>query len=201
MSRWAWPALRWRLGRLTVSSDYSFYFLITAGLLFDSSGFFLLGLLAALCHESAHLAVMAAMGLGPAELRLSLFGGKILRREQREAGYGVEMAVSLAGGVCNLLLAALFYHGGGKAELFSAINLVLGSFNLLPVQGLDGGRVLNSLICMAANQIRADCICRRVSAVVLALLWLGAVWLTAERLANLSLLLLAAYLTLVFIRR
>lgn len=51
----------------------------------------------------------------------------------------------LAGPICNLALALIFYLLNFKIE-FVETNLILGILNLLPIMPLDGGRVLKEII-------------------------------------------------------
>ena len=51
----------------------------------------------------------------------------------------------LAGPICNLAIALIFYLLNFKIELVQ-INLILGILNLLPVLPLDGGRILKEII-------------------------------------------------------
>lgn len=50
----------------------------------------------------------------------------------------------LAGPVCNLLLALIFYLLNANQELIQ-INLWLGILNLIPIMPLDGGRILKEI--------------------------------------------------------
>ena len=64
--------------------------------------------------------------------------------------YGEEKVLSkiftyLAGPICNLALALIFYLSKVKIE-FVQINLILGILNLLPIMPLDGGRVIKEII-------------------------------------------------------
>ena len=133
------------------------------------------GLGAALCHELAHLAAMGAAGIAPAHFRLGLTGGRL--RGRGAACLRAELLSVLAGPACNLLLAAAFRTAPAESlRLFSAVNLVLGVFNLLPVQGLDGGRALRLFLERKAPG-RGTGFCTLLSLLTLGLLWVWCLWL------------------------
>lgn len=123
-----------------------FLLAITAFLLLDSGGFALCFLAAAALHESGHLAAMSLCGAPVRAVELTV-GGMRLRRGGT-LGYRAELFVMLAGAGCNLLAALLLLLWGGVgAQRFSAANLALAVFHLLPIGGLDGGTVLE-LLCV-----------------------------------------------------
>lgn len=158
--------IRLRLRGMEVLLHWSF--LLLAGL---SAGWPLLrmGLGAALCHELAHLGAMCLFGCRPRCLRFGLTGGCL--QGSGFPSFRAEAASLAAGPFCSLLLAAAFF--GGKtdaARLFSAVNLVLGLFNLLPVQGLDGGRLL-LLFLQKNDPLGGRGLCVRLSFLALAVLW------------------------------
>ena len=97
--------------------------------------------------------------------------------------YGGEILAAAAGPAVNLALALLLGLGGRVWEglyLFSGAQLALGLFNLLPVQPLDGGRILWHLTAWITEPYTAD----RVSGVagfgmaaLLTLLAAAALWM------------------------
>ena len=99
-------------------------------------------LLAAAVHEAGHCLALWRLQTPPEKLRIGIFGGELLVDRSR-LSYGGELAAVLAGPGANLLFAAVLaaLEGTGWAMLIGA-NLVLCTFNLLPVGPLDGGRAL-----------------------------------------------------------
>lgn len=51
----------------------------------------------------------------------------------------------LAGPLCNLILAVIFYFAKMNIELVQ-INFILGVLNMLPIIPLDGGRILKEIL-------------------------------------------------------
>ncbi len=117
--------------------------------------------LAAAGHELGHLAALGLMGAPVQRLRLTAFGLE-LQADTRRLSYGREMLCTLAGPGVNLLAALLLARGLGCCYALAGANLVLGVFNLLPVQALDGGRALWLGVSYLAEPVTADRVCRRV---------------------------------------
>lgn len=120
-------------------------------LAWDGSGLLRLGLACALLHECGHIAAWRLLlggwplvVLGPAGLRIPLRVAWL--PPQRE------MALAAAGplvnlGLCCLAHGVMAWQGASYAGYwFAAVNLLVGGLNLLPLPGLDGGRILACLL-------------------------------------------------------
>ena len=129
--------------------------------------------LAALLHAFGHMVAAWGWSVPIRRLRLDLFGARM--ELGGLTGYAAELAVALGGPLVSLAAAALAWPLGDVFEgaaLFSGASLGLGLLNLLPVRGLDGGRMLSCALSLTAGE--------RVSEVVLRLttgLFLGGLWL------------------------
>ena len=95
-----------------------------------------------LFHELGHLVLLILWGKRITGLNLTPFGIGITTPSTTHLSYGKEISIVLAGPLMNFLLAGglLLLPNG---ELASAINLVMGLFNLLPILPLDGGQALH----------------------------------------------------------
>ena len=96
-------------------------------------------LLAALCHELGHLAVLWALEIPIEALELRA-GGAVIRACLRDEAR--ELWAFAAGPGVNLLLAAVFWQ---PWHVFALCNLALGIGNLLPLPKRDGGRIVRLL--------------------------------------------------------
>lgn len=127
-----------------VSFDFTFFAALGIFFAFDQSGCGIFCLLACLCHESAHLAVLTAEKNPPKEIIFS--GGGICIKQRREPS---DLAL-WAGCAVNLLLFCIFYLTAGRKNIypifFGVANLCVGAINLLPIGELDGKKLLARLL-------------------------------------------------------
>ncbi len=119
---------------------------LTASLLFFGSVLF---------HEMAHSLMAIRSGKPVHSITLFLFGG--VSEIGKESDHpGEEIKIALIGPVSSYFLAAVFgavwLLSRGRAPIIeevskwlSVVNLILGTFNLLPGIPLDGGRVLRGI--------------------------------------------------------
>ncbi len=121
-------------------------------------------------HELGHALAASRYGIHASRILLLPIGGMAefdsIPREPRR-----EILISLAGPSVNFLLAALIALIFGWSKSTSApiatgswaeipdtllvVNLIMGTFNLLPAFPMDGGRVLRALIGMRADYLVA----------------------------------------------
>ena len=136
-------------------------------------------LLPVLAHEAGHLAALRLLGLPVRELRLELAG---LRIDCVGSGKpSEEIAAALAGPAAGLLYAVLAFWISGKldsaaAELSAGVSLLLSLFNLLPLQPLDGGRVLSALAEAGLGGENGRRLAYRISLLGSAMLLLAGLW-------------------------
>lgn len=122
-----------------------FIVLLAAFVLVCEGGLLLCGLAAVGVHELGHMLALWAMGAGVERVRFTLFGGEILPAHPLRLSPAGELCVLACGPLTNLVLAA----GGALAGaalpwgyVLAGVSLSLALVNLLPVPGLDGGRML-----------------------------------------------------------
>lgn len=133
-----------RLWKIRISFHFSFFAVISIMLLLDGEGCLLLGFYACLLHEMGHLAAMLWLNVPLSEICFYGAGVKIVPKKSKLSGYGKELAVLAAGPLANIIVfAAAYFLIGGQAAVFGAVSLVTGLFNLLPLKGFDGGRMLS----------------------------------------------------------
>lgn len=138
-------------------------------------------------HELFHSIVAMKSGIPVKDITLFVFGG--VSQITREAGRpGTELVMAIMGPVSSYALAGVFFGiavvtdaaGYELASVFARwlayINLMLGTFNLIPGFPLDGGRVLRSIIWMVTgNYVRATRVATTVGRVVAYLFIFGGI--------------------------
>ena len=133
-----------RLGRIEVTPGF---LLLAAWLNYgDDQNILLPALASCTLHELGHLWALNLLGAPVERIRITAAGAEM--RVGEGLSYRGELFAALMGPCVNLLLAAVLCRVPGGAML-AGMNLVLGCFNLLPVGGLDGGRVLRCLASLA----------------------------------------------------
>ena len=142
-------------------------------------------LLAALLHESGHLAALRAFRVPIEGLRLTALGAELYARGARRLSYAREMLVTLAGCGANLAcgfliaLAArrLSWEGG---FLFAGAHFLLAAFNLRPIPPLDGSRALTLFVSFFLGPAAGDA-AAAVTGLFFALALVGAgIYIAAE---------------------
>jgi len=114
-------------------------------------------LLAALCHELGHYAVLRATGGEIKEIHLTALGAEM--KVKSRTGYGGEFLITLAGPTVNLLLAwglSRLVRLLPTIYLFAGAQAILGGFNLLPMRPLDGSTLLWTVVAYIWEPYTAD---------------------------------------------
>ncbi len=147
---------------------------INGWFLFQLSLFFIAGILdkglilfaAVLLHEIAHTAVAMRLGVRVIDIELLPFGGVARLGSELALNTRKEMAVAVAGPICNLVMIGLALgfrsYGLWDDELgpfFLQSNLMLAIFNMLPALPLDGGRVLRAYLAKWMGLRQATYVC------------------------------------------
>ena len=106
-------------------------------------------------HELSHSFVARKNRIPITSITLFIFGG-VARMEKEPSSPAIELKMALAGPFSSYVLALIFFifyksvgsYPGFKAIVFylCQINIILGSFNLIPGFPMDGGRVLRAVL-------------------------------------------------------
>lgn len=184
--------------KITVS--FLFFAVLALFLMEDRSGSALPVFSAAALHESGHLGALRCFGAGLSEIRFTPFGIDMVKSGGTKRSYGKDALISLAGPAANLAAVPLcLAFPCGTAQKFLLANCVFAGFNLLPVEPLDGGQALYSLLCMKLPENRAAGVVSVISfAVLTPLAALGFVALFRSPW-NISLLVVSGYLMLLLL--
>lgn len=177
----------------------SFLFSATLSLMLatDRTGLMIPTLFAVLIHETGHLFSMWASDCAPKEIRLIPASVQIVEK------YGTPLkkqwGIIICGPLANIAVSAAifinFYLTGSDISLrFALLNLVMAAFNLLPVSGLDGGRLLELFISAKKDIYTAARTVNIITIVLAILLCVVGVTLVIRGNVNLSVFILALYL-------
>ena len=123
---------------------------LTEGILFPAA------LLAGAVHECGHFLAAKALGVRLRLLELDVAGAKFTPAGALPS-YRAEGMLAAAGPAASLLLALLTRPlGGALAAATRAVTLSLAFFNLLPIRGFDGGRMLDACLSHFLDDRRAS---------------------------------------------
>ncbi|ANE48921.1 hypothetical protein SY83_13880 [Paenibacillus swuensis] len=117
-------------------------------------------------HEMGHVAAAKSFGWNVTEVMLLPFGGVAAVDDAGGKPVLQDIAVALAGPLQNVLMAglALWFEDRGWwttewTQYFVTANMMIGGFNLLPIQPLDGGRVMQALVSLWMSYHRTLMVC------------------------------------------
>jgi len=179
-----------------LSADTLFASAVTLMFIFDKSGSAQIGLCAAVFHEFGHLLCMAALSDMPRGISFTPFGMRIVRAKPSPS-YLYEATEAAAGPAANLLLAAALAVVNRFCGVLARpvyINILMAAFNLLPVEPLDGGRLLRCLLCARMSCAAAQRITKAASVVGSVALAAAGVMLLIKSGYNFTMLAVSFYL-------
>lgn len=196
--------LKFKIGECSVCISGSFFALVTFILLLNDSTIALISLLSALSHEIGHILVMIFLGGRIKSLVFSATGIRLEKSDETSFSYEGEIILSLAGiavnGVLSVLFAVLYrFYGNTVLRDIALVNMLVGGFNLLPIETLDGERAFHCLLLKNISREMADKISFAVSvATIISLIAVGAV-ISFYAKTNYSLIIVTLYLIILLI--
>jgi len=151
-----------------------------------------------LIHEMGHVAMARELGWRVTEVQLLPFGGVATMEQAYATDPLDEIVVALAGPFLNVVMMAasyLFWHAGvwteEWAKFFLLSNAIIAGFNLLPIWPLDGGRIVQAVMCKCMPY-RSAALLSLAASIVFAAILLGLSLLDGQlNLAMISCYLLA----------
>lgn len=132
--------------------DYVFSALITVYIACDKTGIFLSLLVSILVHEVAHLFFIILFKSKVKSVKLIVGAVSVEYAEICETHKKV--ITVLAGPISNIMLALISFSF--KNENLFILNLVVAIYNLLPLDGLDGGTIFHELLDLFLTEEKAE---------------------------------------------
>lgn len=166
-------------------------------LIIDTTGIMSLSLIAVLVHELGHFVCMQRLGCCTQRIEMTLYG--IIVTGSPFKTVKEEVLTALSGPLFNLLAAAVAMSVGcllkGRSLcMLAAVNFAIGTINMLPVHGLDGGTVISGVVGAMLKEATARRICSWISFITVTGLIFFGVWVAFAKADNPSVLLFAVYL-------
>lgn len=172
---------------------------ITLILLLDRSGMIFWCLMAIFIHESGHIICMAVQKRKLRKIHFCLFDVKIESSADILRSYKNDMILMFSGPLANILVFLLLELvnitlKNNCIKLFSAENILIAIFNLLPINSLDGGQILSLFLKMYVNEVYVEKILNLTSIIFLVPIIILGMNVLLRSKYNFSLLLVSLYL-------
>ena len=188
--------MKFHLKRIDFFIGYEVVCALSVALILDKSGNILFCLLASLIHEFGHLFFMLIYKVRIRSITFRLFDILILADSPKN--YKSDMIITSGGIFFNFLFAALFYFINYK--LFIA-NLVIGIFNLLPVESLDGAQLLSHLLLRFFYFNIVNIVIKILSFVFLVPFMVCGIYVLINTKYNYSLLFISLYILVILMKK
>jgi Zn-dependent protease len=142
---------------------FDFFAAVAVLFLFYDEKIALWGLYAALFHETGHLIAMFFCDVPVKSVTLYGAGIAIDTKHSRDfLPVKTDLFILSAGAAVNFAVCAYceVFFENAAINLFGAVNLVIGLFNLLPLSSFDGGRIISALTRAVCPPDRAEALDR-----------------------------------------
>lgn len=179
---------------------------LTVVLTADTTGMCLCCILAAICHELAHITAMALQHTGVKSITVSLFDIDIKDVNKGKRSFIGELAVILSGPLVNIILFVIFSLMFNISDItfffkLSRANLVLGVFNALPIVSLDGGNALALFLQRNLQLNSVDTVMKVISLLIVVPMGIAGFLILFASPYNFTLLFTSCYLMCIILMR
>ncbi len=180
---------------------FLFVALITFVITMNAPSNVLITITSSLFHEFGHLLTMSAVGNKPQAVRLEITGMNIKRTQSIKISTKNELLIALGGPFANAVIFTIccfiicFYQSEILMTI-ACINLILMTFNLLPVKKLDGGMALYFLLSRRFDAEFCSKILKITSTIFITLLYFWGIYVFVSSRYNFSVIIIAIFLTL-----
>ncbi len=164
----------------------------------------LITIFSSLVHESGHLLMMTAVGNKPQAVSFEITGMNIIRQPDYKISVKNEILIALGGPIANLMcfaisVVSLCFNKNENILTFGCVNLILMIFNLLPIKQLDGGMALYFILSKKYDNNISSNILKITSVFFIAVIYLWGIYVLVSSGYNISLIIIAIFLTLSFV--
>lgn len=186
-----------------VKVEITFWFvaLITFIISLNAPSNVLVTVISSLLHETGHLLIMTSIGNKPKAVRLEITGMNIIRQQDFQISTKNEVFIALGGPFINFIcflisVIILCFYENENILTFGCINLILMTFNLLPINRLDGGLALYYILSQKYDNLTCTKILKITSVFFITLIYIWGIYAFVSSKYNVSLIIIAIFLTL-----
>lgn len=166
------------VGKLNLKFNFSFFAVIAFLIFADTSGMAVLSLTACILHEGGHLLAMALCGIYPDKIIFYGGGIAINKLGMEQISDGRRLFILSAGCMVNFLIFSTYFFApeNEMIQVFSAVNLLIGIFNALPIGYFDGARILEILLVRFMRPSAANIVKKIIGALCSAVIIMGIIY-------------------------
>lgn len=153
---------------MNIRIDLKIFIFFILFILTKQSTVYLLLLAFVILHELGHIIVGLCMGLKIQTMKIMPMGVSVLFQLQKQ-NRNTKFWVSIAGPITNFVLAAIILAMPEfiLQETMIYINILVGTFNLLPIYPLDGGRILETVLLRFYPKDKIEDIINKLSNIIM----------------------------------
>ncbi len=182
---------------MKIEINLKIIFAILIFLLINNLSTYIIFLIFVLIHEFSHLIVGLILGGKPKRMILSVFGVSLEFYSYVKAKSLYKIIFYLIGPFVNIIIACFIYFNYSRdnimIEKIMIINFAIGTFNLIPILPLDGGKIIKEVLKLIFNSKNANRLSIYISKTILILIT-GIYGVLIIKIQNLSILFLIIYL-------
>ncbi len=161
----------------------------------------LITIVSSLIHETGHLIMMLVSDNKPEKIRFEMTGINIVRNQDIRVSNKNEILISFGGPLANAIVfvascICLCFYSNNFILTFACINLILMTFNLLPVKRLDGGSALYHLLIQKFDIFFCSKIINLTSIFFIVLIFIWGIYVLISTKYNISIIIIAIFLSL-----
>lgn len=178
--------------------SYLFFAVLIFILLLDKSGLMLFGMVSVFIHEAGHLAIMIILRCTPNVIILQP-AGIIIHKNSFSLSRKKELLIAFGGCLANGFFALIFavlylLTSSENALLFSASNISIALFNIMPISGLDGYDILYLILTRFYSIDKCKSICFASSSAFIFAMFCLSFYILFTSNGNFSILICTLYL-------
>lgn len=158
-------------------------------------------LVVVLLHEGVHCLISYSYHIQVSEIMLFPFGGVVKAENELGVDPIKEIMIAISGPLFNFALLFLlifiktvFRYNSEGLDFLIRVNIVIGSFNLLPVIPLDGGRVIRSTLTLWLGLKKATLAAIQIGKVICYIVCFIGVSLTIKDYQNIYIVFISFFL-------
>lgn len=193
--------MKFRLFGIDFEITFLFVALIAFVIAVNSPFNVIITILSSLLHETGHLIMMCSLNNYPQCVRFEITGMNIKRQPSVKISTKNEIFIALGGPFINAVVffvscVLLCFFQSEKILTIACVNLILMTFNLLPVKKLDGGMALYFLLSKKYDNHICSKVLKTTSTIFIILIYIWGIYVFVSTNYNISVLIIAIFLTL-----